>query len=72
MRIEELANELADAYRRAAHGDKVVSIYLFGIRNAANIAGSSPYEIAVRAGLPRSYGTEIAKAIRLAEHVTLR
>ncbi len=72
MRIEDLASDLATAYERAAHGDKVVSIYLFGIRNAADIAGKSPYEIALRAGLPRSYGTEIAKAVRLAEHVILR
>lgn len=72
MTTDELAKELRDAYGRAAKGDKVVAVYLFAIRNAANLAGHSAHEIAERAGIGKSFGTEIRKGIRLAEHVSLK
>jgi hypothetical protein len=72
MTTEQLANELRDAYGRAPRGDKVVAIHLFGIRNAANLGGHSAQDVAERAGIGRSFGTEIRKGMRLAEHVSLK
>ncbi len=72
MSIDTIAKELRDACERAAKGERVVSIYLFGIRNADRLRGQNLREIANRAGISEAYGTELAKAVRLAEHVTLR
>lgn len=72
MTADELARRLRDDYARAGKGDKVVAIHLFGIRNADALEGHSAHEIAERAGIGRSFGTEIRKGMRLAEYVQLK
>jgi hypothetical protein len=70
--LEDLVIELRDAVARAATGDKVVAIHLFGIRHAARLDGKNLQELAERAGIGRSFGTELRKGVRLAEHVRLK
>lgn len=72
MTADELARQLRDDYGRAPKGDKVVAIHLFGIRNAAALEGHSAQDIAERAGIGRSFGTEIRKGMRLADYVRLK
>lgn len=72
MNVDEAAKILGDRYRGAAENEKVVSIHLFGIEFANAIEGMSLVDVAVRAGLPKSYGTELRKGINLARFVALR
>ena len=69
MTIDEAAAILSRMYRHAQPDEKVVQIHLFGIRHADDIQNMSASEIAIRAGIPRSYGTEISKGRRLAKFV---
>ena len=72
MMTDDLIKELQDDYARAPRGDKVLSIHLFSIRNADGIDGHNTYDFAERAGIGRSYGSEIRKGIRLARYVRLK
>ncbi len=72
MRADDLIKDLRDSHAKAAKGDKVVTIHLFGIRNAQHLDGHNAYDIAEGAGIGRSFGTEIRKGMRLAEHVSLK
>jgi hypothetical protein len=72
MKIEDLAQKLKTAYFGASDKKRVVSIHLFGIRYAQEIEGKSCKEIAVRAGINESYGTEIRKGMNLAEYVSIK
>jgi len=70
--MRELADELRRTCESAPKGDKVVSIHLFGIRHAKVLDGLNLSELADRAGIGRSFGTELRKGVRLAEHVVLK
>ena len=70
--MQELADELRNACSASAKGDKVVTIHLFGIRNARRLQGVNLKALAERAGLSDVYGTELRKGVRLADHVELR
>ena len=72
MTTEELARELRDAIHGADAGGKVVAIHLFGIRYAEALDGRNLHDLAARAGLGKSWATEIRKGVRLAEHVMLK
>ncbi|WP_133256042.1 HTH-like domain-containing protein [Rhodopseudomonas palustris] len=72
MKASELADELRKAYAASEDGNKVVSIHLFGIRRANELDGQSCKDIAVLAGIPDSYATEIRKGMRLAPYVSVR
>lgn len=72
MTSDQLVKALREAYSVAPKGDKVVAIHLFGIRFAEELEGHNTHEIAERAGISRSYGTELRKGMRLAHHVTIR
>ena len=72
MTIEEAAKHLAEMYQSAPPGEKVVMIHLFGSRHAHAIKTLNPKEIAVRAGIQESYGTEIRKGINLSKYVKPR
>lgn len=72
MTTEELIQALRDAVLGAEEGNKVVAIHLFGIRYAAALDGRNLTELAARAGLGKSWATEIRKGVRLADHVTLK
>jgi 5-methylcytosine-specific restriction protein B len=70
--LDDLVTELRDAVARAGRGDRVVAIHLFGIRHAARLDGNNLHDLADRAGIGRSFGTELRKGVRLAEHVRLK
>jgi hypothetical protein len=72
MTLEEAAAILSKAYRTAPEGEKALRIHLFGIEYADQIATMSCQEIAIRAGIKKSYGVEINKGRRLAEFVRLK
>lgn len=72
MTIEEASRLLARMCHQAPEGEKVVHIHLFGIKYADEIQGMSLSELAVRANLPKSYGTELAKGRALARFVTVK
>jgi hypothetical protein len=69
-------NDIVEALRKAVEaapkGNKVVTIHLFGIRHAERLDGMNVHDLAERAGLGKSFGTELRKGVRLAEHVTLK
>ena len=48
---------------------KAVSIHLFGIRYAEELGGMPIEEVVARAGLPKSYQTEVRKGMTLARYV---
>ena len=75
MDEQELANVLKEMYAHGLAEKKAVAmIHLFGILYAAEIEAcvANSREIARRAGLGESYGTEIRKGCVLAEHVTVQ
>ena len=63
---------LVEMYDKAPDKEKVLSVHLFAIEYAGQIANMSAKDIVVGAGLPKSYKTEIRKGINLAKHVQLR
>ena len=69
MRIGDAAQLLKHMYDTAPPGEKAVTIHYFAIKYADQISSMSPRELAIRAGLPESYGTEIRKGINLAKYV---
>ena len=74
MDQQELVNTLQDVYAHGLAEKKAVAmIHLFGILYAEEIEAcvANPQEISHRAGLGKSYGTEIRKGCVLAEHVTV-
>lgn len=68
----QLIDELRLSYATAATGEKATSVHLFGIRNAAALAGAPVEEIVTRAGLQKSWATEVKKGVKLARHVVAR
>jgi hypothetical protein len=70
-RITDLAENLRRAYAAAPQGDKVVTIHLFGIRHAERLKGANLQDLAERAGIGASFGTELRKGVRLAEFVQI-
>lgn len=72
MTTEELTRALRDAVLGAEEGNKVVAIHLFGIRYAEALNGRNLTDLVDRAGLGKSWVTEIRKGVRLAEFVTLK
>ncbi len=72
MTTEEAAQILAQMYQTAEKKEKVVQIHLFSIKYADEIAALDAYDIALKAGLSKSYGTEIYKARKLARYVQIK
>lgn len=77
MDSSKLASILNKAYmaaKKANNGTVAVSIHLFGIEYADYIhsCGTSPKELAILAGVPETYGTEINKGLKLSEFVQLK
>jgi hypothetical protein len=67
-----MIDELKKAVGAAQKGDKVVTVHLFGIRHAEQLDGMNLYHLAERAGIGKSFGTELRKGVRLAAHVLLK
>ncbi len=72
MNLTEAAEKLREMYETAPDGEKAVRIHLFGIKYAGELAGLNLATVAERAGISRSYGTEINKGRNLARYVELK
>ena len=68
----KLAEILNDRYFNAGEGKVALSIHLFGIDHAIELQGHNIEQICALANIPKSYGTEIRKGMRLAEYVVRR
>jgi hypothetical protein len=70
------ARELAEVLRRelgrAAKGERVVTIHLFGIRHAVDLRTVSIPEVLEIAGVPGVYVTEVHKGMKLADYVEIK
>lgn len=73
MTLLELGEKLNAMYFESKDGEAVVMIHLFGIRYASEIkeSGASMKSIAKAASINESYGTEIAKGVKLSKFVRL-
>ena len=71
MEFNTLITILADMYNNAPEGEQVAMIHLFGVRYARDIQNceESMRQMAISAGLNESYGTEIAKGVKLSRYV---
>jgi uncharacterized protein YunC (DUF1805 family) len=69
--LDDLANALREMYKRAKRGERATAVHLFGIRYADQLGGAPIKEIVLRAGLTESWGTEVRKGMKLAQHVEL-
>ena len=71
MTISELGHKLREMYENAPDGDSVVMIHLFGIKFGPQLrdCGASARDLAIAAGIPESYRTEINKGINLSKYV---
>ena len=74
MTLNQLGEILNQMYFGAEDGEAVAMIHLFGIKYATEIieSGKSKKAIAKAAGIPESYGTEISKGVKLANHVIVK
>ena len=72
MKIEDAAKILASMCEEALPNEKALSVHFFGVKYANQIRNIPSQELAVRAGLQKSYGTEIRKGINLAKYVEVR
>lgn len=70
--MSEIAEKLRRVVDAAPKGDKVVTIHLFGIQHAQRLNGVNLQDLAERAGIGKSFGTELRKGVRLAEFVEIR
>lgn len=71
MTLNDLSNELKKMYFESPKGETVTMIHLFGIKYAKEILelGISKAEIAKAADIPKSYGIEINKGVKLSKYV---
>lgn len=74
MTLQQLGERLHEMYFGSDEGETAAMVHLFGIKYADEIKGSgaSMKAIAKAAGINESYGTEIAKGVKLAKYVSLR
>lgn len=72
MKIEEAGKILNRMYLEAPEKEKALSVHLFGIKFADQIRNMPSQEIAIRAGLTKSYGSEIRKGVNLSKYVELK
>jgi hypothetical protein len=70
--MSDIVDALKRAIDAAPKGDKVVTIHLFGIQHADRLKGVNLQELAERAGIGKSFGSELRKGVRLAQYVQLR
>ena len=74
MTLHQLGQKLNEMYFGADDGETAAMVHLFGIKYATEITalGASMKSIAIAAGIPESYGTEISKGVKLEKYVTLK
>ena len=72
MNTDELPKKLSYAYSNAADKETAVTIHLFGIKYANEIAVfGSVKRLIELSGIPATYQTEISKGIKLSKFVSL-
>ena len=71
MQIAQLAKILSERVEKAAKGERVTQIHLFGIEFAEEI-GSAANQVVEASEIDDSYATEVRKGMRLAKYVRLR
>ncbi|MFT5674541.1 MAG: hypothetical protein ACI808_000460 [Paraglaciecola sp.] len=71
---DDLAKILKKMYFESKKGETATNVHLFGIKYADEISASrcSPKNIAKRAGIPETYGTEINKGRNLSRFVKVK
>ena len=72
MTVGEAAAILRRMYENAPQGEKVTSIFLFGIIHADDLAALSVRDVVREAGIRPTYYTEIRNGIKLAKYVQLK
>lgn len=72
MNVVEAAETLTEMYNNAQDGNKMLSIYIFGIRYANELIGLPPKSIIEYSDLKPSLETELRTGLKLAEYVTLK
>lgn len=66
-----LSKKLKEMYLTADKGNRVAAIHVFGIKYSEQLIGKNATEIAIAAGISKSYGTEISKGVKLSKFATL-
>ena len=72
MTVHELAKILQDMYENAPNGEQVLRIYLFGIKYHKEIKEVGVKDVIEQSGISSTYQTELSKAVKLGNHVTLK
>ena len=73
MTVEEAAKILATMYAQGLpKREQALSVHLFGIKYSKQIENMSLPELAVRAGIPKTYATELRKGINLSRYVEVK
>ena len=70
--IDKYALKLRKAAEVCRSGEKITEVHLFGIDHGSKLAAlrvEDLKDLAERAGLKRSLGTELRKGVRLSSHV---
>ena len=75
MTVNELGQNLEKMCQDAPKNERVVSMYKFGIKYAAEIKDlgrSGIKDVIQQSRLPSTYKTELSKAIKLSKYVALK
>ena len=72
MTIDEAASNLRELYRAAPRGDKSISVVLFGLKHADDLAGLSVQQVVLRSGIPSNYSPMVNQGRKLARYVALK
>jgi hypothetical protein len=65
----QLGKLLADSYKNAQKGEKVMMIHLFGIKYSEELLKAGVSEVIKESGIYSTYTTELGKGIKLARFV---
>ena len=68
----KLIEELRAACNGALNGDKVLTLNLFGIEFAEHLRDENLPALVERAGISRSFSSELRRGMRLSEFVALK
>lgn len=71
-KVANLASEMNSHMKAFAVGDRMVGVHVFGVQNWKKLAGLPVNElgdVCEKAGLKRSLGQELRKAIKIGQHL---
>ena len=72
MTSNELTQELRAAANGAPSGGKVLTLNLFGIEFAEHLKDKNLPDLVERAGISRTFSSELRRGMRLSEFVALK